>query len=247
MSQLSARAFGTQSVDLGVDFGLPRPYIVTAVLAACVAEADGTAVSPDALWRWTVSKRTQGLLSVAAATGGTERRRIVRCPSPECRETLELDLDLEIFRQSGEETSFEFQVKEGPGFQVRLPTGSDQLKYLTRHEAGALVILGDLVQSTEGVSFDKAWISELEEDLERHDPLTAAALIVHCPYCGSDNSVEFDLEEYVLRELERAQQRLLDQVHRIARSYHWTEREILELPASRRQYYLERIAEEVAL
>lgn len=62
-----------------------------------------------------------------------------------------------------------------------------------------------------------------------------------CTDCGTEIVTPFDVQSFVLSELEASARLLLDEVHRIAMAYHWSEAEILHLPRSRRQAYLARI------
>ncbi|MDT1062000.1 hypothetical protein RM190_09045 [Paracoccus sp. CPCC 101403] len=62
-----------------------------------------------------------------------------------------------------------------------------------------------------------------------------------CTGCGEPITLPFDVADYVDAELRNRAQRLLDEVHLIALSYHWSEAEILSLPHARRQDYLRRI------
>ena len=49
------------------------------------------------------------------------------------------------------------------------------------------------------------------------------------------------MAEFLDTELRSRAATLLDEIHLIAMSYHWSETEILALPVSRRQDYLRRI------
>ena len=70
------------------------------------------------------------------------------------------------------------------------------------------------------------------------DPLVDFHLTLVCPGCGQRHDYRVDLEMTALEVLRRAQLRLVDTVHVLASSYHWTEREIIALPPSRRNTYL---------
>lgn len=78
----------------------------------------------------------------------------------------------------------------------------------------------------------------LGEVLEALDPAADVALDVACPHCGASNDLRFDAADFVWRELAAAAPRILRDVADLARAYHWSEREILAMPASRRAFYL---------
>lgn len=67
----------------------------------------------------------------------------------------------------------------------------------------------------------------------------AADLI--CGDCGADWRAPIDIARMVLRDIDAWVTQQLDDVHRIASAYHWTERDILALSPARRQFYLEAI------
>ena len=55
------------------------------------------------------------------------------------------------------------------------------------------------------------------------------------------NRHAFDVPAYLWEELDVRARRLLDEVHALARSYGWAEREILALSEVRRNAYLDRV------
>ena len=62
-----------------------------------------------------------------------------------------------------------------------------------------------------------------------------------CPACGHAWQTAFDIAAFVWRELDDWAERTLHEIHVIASAYGWTESEILELGARRRQTYVEMI------
>ena len=81
-------------------------------------------------------------------------------------------------------------------------------------------------------------IEALETALEELDPAADIWLETHCPECGAEHSVAFDPVYYTARELRHNAQQILRDVVDIARAFHWSERDILALPDSRRAYYV---------
>ena len=76
------------------------------------------------------------------------------------------------------------------------------------------------------------------------DPLVAPTVSSPCPDCGHEQEQPLDLGRVLLRHLEAIQTGLLETVHQLAKSYHWTEDQILNLPARRRDRYLKLISRE---
>jgi hypothetical protein len=62
-----------------------------------------------------------------------------------------------------------------------------------------------------------------------------------CPECGAEVVLDVDVRELCLAELGFLARAVLEEVHLIAVSYHWTEATILDLPSVRRGWYSELI------
>jgi len=62
-----------------------------------------------------------------------------------------------------------------------------------------------------------------------------------CADCGAEMVLPFDVATFLDGEMGARAARLLDEVHLVASSYHWSEAQILALPSARRQDYLKRI------
>jgi hypothetical protein len=199
------------------------------------------------IWSWTLPQRSQALIAVALASGDRRLQSSVRCPKTECGEMIELDIELAAFLNRDETRSFDWSPEPARMLHVALPTGEDQKKWLNRGETAPRAMARQLVQSVDGCpppgdwQIPEAWVDGLAAELEQGDPLTALELEARCPACGAALSVEFDLETELLRGFAARQSRTLQQVHRLASVYHWSEAEILRLPAWRRNYYLSRL------
>ena len=73
------------------------------------------------------------------------------------------------------------------------------------------------------------------------DPQAATELALDCAACGHQWNEVFDAGHFLLHALDDWAQRLLDQVHVLAKAYGWTEQTVLALPPMRRARYLERV------
>ncbi|MCW3097933.1 MAG: hypothetical protein JWL77_3551 [Chthonomonadaceae bacterium] len=65
-----------------------------------------------------------------------------------------------------------------------------------------------------------------------------------CPECGARIALRFDPQEFILRELQQQAASLYEDVHLLAKHYHWSELQILALPHTRRTQYADRIWQE---
>lgn len=77
----------------------------------------------------------------------------------------------------------------------------------------------------------------IEAELERLAPNLAGTVSGCCPECGAAVEAIFDPRSYCLSELRSQAKFVFRDVDLLARRYHWTEREILELPSLRRTAY----------
>jgi len=246
------RPFGEDAADLELDFAAaPRAELVTAVLGNCLRELS----TPDETWEWSLHRRLQALIAVERASGTHSAALHARCPDDGCGEPMELDLDLAQFVLPDQPERFECDVAPGVRLAVRLPTGADQRRWRSDALTGAdpqpglareLVLTVNGAPLADDAAFAVEWIEPLADALAARDPLTALRLVTRCPACGRSGAIAFDLEAHLLSSAAARQAQLLDTVHRLARAYHWSEREILALPRGRREHYLARVrAEEV--
>jgi hypothetical protein len=240
-----ARAFGERLEDLEPDLHCsPPPLATTAVLAGCLSGADGP-VSAAQAWAWTVNRRLQGLLAVTVATRGGRWTSTAHCA--QCDKPMDLPLDLRDFARDEDPSHVRCELDGGRLLEVAIATGADQLAWLQAGvgEAGPQELLRCLLArqgaDAEAEALPPAWIDAVDAAMAQADPLTALELDTVCPECGAAMRIALDLERACLGLLAAQQPRLLDDVHRLALAYHWTEAEILALPASRRRQYLQRL------
>lgn len=244
--QLRARAFGRPE-DLDVDFQGSRPEVVTRVLANCVEPGLVPSRGEAEVWAWTVATRMQALLAVAEANAVASVSALARCARRECREQLELSFELASFVRNAGATLCKWSDGTN-SVTLRIPTGDDQRRWLESLPAGASALpplmAASLVQKIDGDApmvgwqLPLAWLDGIEAVLAEHDPLTDFELSANCPRCGDEIVIEADVEEMILLALERAQRDLLHEVDALAAAYHWSEADIVALPAWRRAYYL---------
>ena len=74
------------------------------------------------------------------------------------------------------------------------------------------------------------------------DPQAEISSASPVPPAAIEWDLLFDIADFFWTEIAAQAQRLLREIDALARAYGWTEREILSLPAQRRQTYLEMLA-----
>jgi hypothetical protein len=230
------RRFGTEALDLEVDFAAPLPFVVTELLCRC-AQLDA-----DAAWDLAVGTRTEMLAGIASLTSGALTVTL-RCVDAHCREALEVEIspgELRAWCSFTERDSANVEVN-GHQARVRRPTGRDQRVWLDTAwpdaDAARRGMLTSLMSSLP-LALDEGAIGAIEAELERIDPLVGFSLTVACPACGASASHTVDLDKSALQLLRRTQERLLETVVGLATRFHWTEADIFALPAWRRERYL---------
>jgi hypothetical protein len=250
------RQFADDPADLNIDFDAPRTNLVSHLLANCLYHADGLVLDADTPWDWTVSERLQGLLAIANTALGESTAAIATCSNTACAGQVEIELGLPGFAVNNP-NNIEWVSPNGKSFSCRVPTGSDQRAWLAHTNAHGDIDstwlanrlltainntndAGDLIESMKSTDF----IGSLGTALAAADPLTALTLDVSCPFCEQSLCVDIDLEHLLLEGLRLKQRRLMNQVHRLASHYHWTETDIAALPAWRRERYLANITAE---
>jgi len=257
ISGLALRPFGLYESDLEVDFNQPlRPFLVTDILECCTREVQGGAVKSDFFWRLPVGKRIECLLALAYLETGTDFPFTFRCLNEECGVELEIEISVaEIAAQQEEAYATEWIAVdlENEQWTLRRPTAGDQREWLNRKfadepSAVKAMVRTLLVDETGKEATGGANLSNLvhavNQAMDEHDPLVNFSVAIKCSSCGTEYSLEIDLEEISLRQLRRAQTRLLSSVHTLATHYHWSEPKIFSVPYWRRARYLNLIQNE---
>ncbi len=104
----------------------------------------------------------------------------------------------------------------------RLPTPEAAAAHLAEQVTGGRIALGPALSAA----------------LEARDPLADIWVSCTCAECGSEQAIAFDPVAFVAHEIRQMAQRILRDVVEIARVFHWSERDILEMPEARRAFYL---------
>ena len=231
------RGLDAERIILLSERGADLPPARRALLLLATAFPD----APDeALLRLAVGTRDRLLMRLRARLLGdalTARQRCVGC---------------------GEDFEIEFtadQIGLAPSPQdERLPEApAGSLRYRRRDFEVRAVCVEDMIaaEGAEGVEAARALLAErtapeapaaarrrLAETLEALDPAADTVLEAACPDCGAEQELRLDPAAFVWEELAARAPRILRDVAELARIYHWSEREILAMPASRRAFYL---------
>ncbi|MEO1623768.1 MAG: hypothetical protein AAFV25_01330 [Bacteroidota bacterium] len=133
-----------------------------------------------------------------------------------------------------------YQMKQQGRF--RLPTGEDECLLLSMPTAEAEQLLVERCWLEETTCSDR---DSLQQAMQQLAPMIASDLEAHCPECQHVQPVHFDLQSFLLSSLLKERERLLWEVHCLAKTYHWSHRDILELPRTTRRSYIRLILSEL--
>jgi hypothetical protein len=249
------RPFGGSGKDLEVAFRLARrPDVITELLALCCEAAGGRPVDPDVWLQLPVGMRIEALISLASLSDGAPFVWRLPCESESCanaEEENQFQLTLsQILSVAAEKRDFETEtIPIGQSHATfRRPTGCDQMRWLeqgTATEAEAmlrsLLIEPPLEELLQTMPDTASVAAALDEAMDNFDPVVGFHVSVVCPRCGAQKDVWPDLAGAALERLSSAQRKAIEEVHRLATQYHWSESQILDLPPWRRQSYLDLI------
>jgi hypothetical protein len=137
---------------------------------------------------------------------------------------------------------------EGVVVEFRLPNSWDLAAIATCPDtatADALLLQRCILKAhQEGTAVDlqalpPPLIIQLTEHMVEADPQAEILLSLNCAACGHEWQALFDILSFFWTELTAQAQRLLQEVHTLARFYGWREADILSMSAKRRARYLE--------
>jgi hypothetical protein len=236
---------------------IPPGERATILLTRCLV--DGADVTPVL----TIGDREALLLHLRRITLGEKLECIVLCPADGCGERLEMPLQVDdLLVPPCVEARREFEIAldfTSAHYNVtfRLPTTGDLARISTEgratSERGAIEVLERCVLLATR-DYAPAAVSDLPAEVHaavaaqmtERDPQAELELDLQCPACGLAFSIVFDAGTFFLQELDERASRLPYEVHTLAWHYHWSEQDILKMPASRRTRYLDLVAGEVA-
>lgn len=264
---------GREEALLAESNGRARPCLATAILSRCVRRIGTVSpVSEEAVRSLLVADRQVLLLRLREATFGDQVQATILCPKPDCGARMDVDFstrDIPVKESEDSGPIYYMELSPDAAFVsehgqeyrhigFRLPNGADQealAPVLARSEAQAAAMLltrcvqsiGPLGSPTDeqirGLS--PLARAEIEQQMARVAPEVELTLEGDCPECGRAFSLPFDLEGFVLGELNTSLDLLYREVHYLAYHYHWSEREIMDMPRAKRRRYIEVLADEI--
>lgn len=222
--------------------GRDRHAVDRALLLLALAYPDLTRDQLNAL---TIGQRNGRLLALREQMLGSQLNAYAECP--QCREALEFSIDARSLRSpEPAEPTFTLAI-DGLEVRLRLPDSLDLAAISDvpgPDEARRLLLERCVLQARQGqtqvaaAALPDEAVMTLADAMSERDPQASTRFRLSCPACGHDWAALFDIVSYFWTEINTYAQRLLGEVHRLARAYGWREADILAMGSARRQFYL---------
>lgn len=206
--------------------------------------AGGIVDSAEAL---TVGERDRKILGLRAATFGDDLDAVAPCPrcGERCAFTLSCSALL-LPERRGDITRWRHGTWTA---RVRPPTVADlaaAATRLTEEDAEASLLERCVDDLRDGGASTVAAVAMAPSDVRDAlaaavagiDPQADLALHLRCAACGDAWRTRLDIAAFLWNEIAAAARRLLEQVHVLAATYGWRERDILALTVERRDAYV---------
>jgi hypothetical protein len=195
------------------------------------------------LVRLPLGERDRLLLKVRQDNFGDGLDAYAYCPR--CRELLEFSLSCAALLAETQESESRAKKAvdiDGVYFELRSPDSVDAAAVAAGSsvEAGVDILLARCVHSdTADNAVTSMQRAAIAAELAALDPAAEILLDLSCVSCGHTWQMVFDIGHFLWSEVRARARRLLQEVDVLARSYHWSETEILSLSEGRRALYLE--------
>lgn len=202
---------------------------------------------PEALSAMSIGRRDAKLLALRERVFGPDLNSIANCPG--CNERLELNFKVSDIKAAGDTDSTDTLYLDIDGYNVelRLPNSLDLSAITDSSDEGTTrqILLERCVTHVTHNGRDlqvgevpPQVLDAVTEQMAEADPQADVQLSLGCPYCGHEWREAFDIVLYFWTEIEAWVRRLLHEVHALALTYGWHEKDILEMNPWRRQFYL---------
>lgn len=224
-----------------------RGYNATPIeRALLLSAAANPGLTAEELLDLPIGLRDGKLILFRSALFGHHVSSTANCPK--CQTRLELSFNLNpMIELTNQYTTTSFPVVwQGLQIEVRCPNTRDIINVArsrsAKHEAMLLEkCIVDRPLALSELNESESLNDMIAATIEQHDPLGDIEFSMHCTDCSHNFQTPFDIVSFLWTELNAWCQRLMSSIHLLARSYSWTERDVLLLSPWRRQVYLNMI------
>lgn len=204
-------------------------------------------VSLDVLASLPIGERERRAAALRIMTFGPAAEGVNECPA--CGLAHEIDPPLAAILAAPPVTGEPWPVTVGEfELLVRVPDSRDQAaitRCASAAEALRAVLERCVVTATlDGAAVEPAALPDelvpaVGDALAERDTHAETLITQSCAGCGRPWTMVFDTGEFLWGEVQMRARRLLYEVDLLARTYHWSEAEVLAMSAQRRQAYLD--------
>lgn len=206
------------------------------------------APDPGVMASLSIGERDARLLQLREWMFGPQLLNMAHCPH--CAEKVEWEAAVQDFLL--QPVSDIDSAREGSlavdGFRIRyrLPNTHDihQVYAARSHDPDPMQLLQHCileVQPGTAAALPEHVTTALMQRMSEEDPQADIRMLLTCPACSHEWEALFDIASYLWSEVHQWAIHLLQEVSLLARAYGWSERDILNMSAQRRQFYLEMI------
>ena len=215
-------------INEAIEAGFPAVRIVTDSLARNV-NCDGAALGVTNAAALTIGDREVLLRAIYAVTVASKISAVAHCTAG-CGGAAEFDVDLPSLTRKPPEAGPTHRLRLGrKQVSIRLPTGADVERVLSMGTDVERLLAGCVAGKIDA-------LAPVAAAIERLDPNAECKLAVSCPECGAPLHLYLD-GFALLRAAVMAHGGIFRQIDLLARTYGWSEDEILALPRARRLRY----------
>lgn len=207
---------------------------------------------PDQITQLSIGERDARLLQLREWTFGYTLKNQINCPN--CNETIEWEADsrelhLQPLGQDFSERIFHFTIDDFD-LHFRLPNSIDIAKVLSGglNDMSERKILSDCLvkihqnnRECSPADLPEEVFNALDERMAKEDPQADIRMNLTCPVCRAPAEVYFDIASYFWAEINNWSYRVFQEVYLLAKTFGWSEKDILNMSAHRRQLYINMI------
>ena len=250
-SALYLHDFGNRAGDIDIHFDLSnRPQLITDILVNCCQVKEDM---QEVIWSLPINLRLKAL--VLLVDENNQKPLVINHHCEQCQEVLEFSFEIaELIEliDKHNQAQIKVSVNDGP-LVLNRPCGYHQREWQTKkyhsEQASTITIIQSLSSDPLPDQFwdesvDNELVAKIESIMDEFDPIINYSITTTCPFCEQEQQISIDWEEECLNRLKRKQHVLLYTMHQLAKHYHWSEEEIINLPDWRRQHYLQLINNE---
>lgn len=192
------------------------------------------------LMEWSIEKRDTALFHIRKALFGTKFNNITHCPN--CAQTMEWELslpDLEIPILDGMPDNLKISIDTTDyNLFVRLPNSNDLLANDEMRIIENCILNPDDFPDQ---NIDKKLPELVQPINDQYDKNCHASNITYklkCIDCSHEWQGVFDILTYLWKEIDQWAKSFLNQIYLLARTFGWSETEIINMSENRRNHYL---------